>query len=259
MLNADQAQDNIYSALLSAPQFARVNVVNERKFVSDSQTEFDAIWQIVRNGGSGNGLYVREIEARCINTTAPAPLYEVTFPIDCFQNGDAALLAVNPADPAQLGGGGYMAAALGFAVLDFFYQWGIAGLGPILLEGDVLKTNPEFTGINCVRVTPKIKFAGRNVLPRCAPVQPSIAANYVTLACATPGAQIYFTLDNSFPTSPLALNVLKPNPDGSFPPINPGSQTYAAPFLATLGQTVRAIAYAPNYNPSTLLEFAITA
>lgn len=258
MLNADQAQDNIYSALLSAPQFARVNVVNERKLVTDSQTEFDAIWQLVRNGGSGNGLFVREIQAKCINTDTPSPLYEVTFPIDCFQNGDAALVPVAPGDPGQVGGGGFMAAALGFAVLDFFYQWQIGGLGPMLLLGDVLKTNPEFSGINCVRVTPKIRFAGRSVLPRCVPVQPTILAEVVTLACATPGAQIYFTLDGSFPTSPLAQNILAPNPDGTFPPINPASQAYAAPFPVTLVQTIRAVAYAAACNPSPLLEFNIT-
>jgi hypothetical protein len=257
MLDADQAQDCIYSALLSAPQFTRVNVVNERKFISDSQTEFDAIWQTVRNGGSGNGLFVRELTARCINTTNPAPLYEITFPIDCFQNGDAALLPVNPNDPAQLGGGGFMAAALGFAVLDFFYQWN-AGLGPMLLEGEVLKTNPDYTGINCVRVTPKIRYAGRAVMPRCTPVQASIAGNVITLACATPGAQIYFTINGSFPTSPLAQNVLAPNPDGTFPPINPASQTYLAPFPGASGLVVRAVAYAPGFNPSALLEFTVT-
>lgn len=54
----------------------------------------------------------------------------------------------------------------------------------------------------------------------------SIGGGNCSLACATAGAAIYFTMDDSFPRSG-----------------NPTAAVYAAPFAISTGQTVRACAY----------------
>ena len=59
------------------------------------------------------------------------------------------------------------------------------------------------------------------------------AASAVTLSCATPGARITYTTDESYPQ-----------------PGNPAATTYTAPFAVTAGTKVRAGATAAGMKPS---------
>jgi hypothetical protein len=50
---------------MSAPQLARVNLIEERKFMVDSALQIDAIWQTIRNGCPGDGLLIGIPEILC--------------------------------------------------------------------------------------------------------------------------------------------------------------------------------------------------
>ena len=232
MIDLYQAQEDLFEILMSAPQLSTVNVVNERRFIMAAQAEMDAVWQTVRNGCAGNGLLVEEpkVQAHGEYGAAPGPVLIITFPIVCFQNGDAALL--------DKVGGGFYASRLGAAVMDVFWQLQINGIGLLTLEGDAYARADDFPGINAVRIFPKAKLAPAPANNRCAIVTATMAGNQVTLACATAGAKIVYTLDGSCPSDPaVAINPLTKQP------INPAATVYAGPFNAAPG-FVRAAAYA---------------
>jgi hypothetical protein len=70
---------------------------------------------------------------------------------------------------------------------------------------------------------------------------PQDPTEFLTMACATEGADIYYTTDGSFPG-----------------PGNDEATLYAGPIPDTeIGTEYRAAAYAPPLNPSDVLEFRI--
>jgi hypothetical protein len=65
MIDLSQVQKDGHGILRSAPQLAAVNIIEERKFMVDSELQIDAIWQTIRNGCSGNGLLIKIPEILC--------------------------------------------------------------------------------------------------------------------------------------------------------------------------------------------------
>jgi hypothetical protein len=65
MIDLIQVQKDVHGKLMSAPKLATVNIIEERKFMVDSELQIDAIWQTIRNGCSGNGLLIEIPEILC--------------------------------------------------------------------------------------------------------------------------------------------------------------------------------------------------
>jgi hypothetical protein len=243
MFDPFQAQEDFYQALLSAGQFKTVNIVNERRFIQESALEMDSIWSLPRNGKRGNGILVEEIVIENQTPNAASPILKITFPIVCFQNGDAAFVK-------ELGSG-FFAQRLAMMVMDYFYQWSVAG-AMVLFDGRSWERAKDYPYVNAIRVTPKIGIKASALTTRAAYIEQSIAGQQVTLTCATPGAKIVYTLDGSFPADPAT----------AFDPItdklvNPNAIVYAGPFQLQPDQIVRAIAYANGFNMGPLLKFNI--
>lgn len=244
MIDPYQMQEDFYQALLSAGQFRTVNVVNERKLLVESELEIDAIWATNRNGCSGNGILVEELIISSQKPDAPAPILEITFPIVCFQNGDAALVPNI--------GGGFYAQRLAIMVMDLFYQWSVEG-AMTLFNGRSYERAKEYQFVNAIRVLPKIGIKASALTQRCGFVSAALANNQCTLTCATAGATIVYTLDGSFPAWPV--NALDPI---SGAPVNPAATIYNASFAVQAGQTIRAIAYINGLNMGPVQRFCVT-
>lgn len=257
MIDLIQVQDDLFGLLMSAPQLRTVNIVEERKFIMDAQLDLDAIWQTFRNNVNGDGLLIEVPDVLCDSDGVSGPPQSVELSFVNFQNGDAAF---NPPDAdGNFGGGGLFAEQIEQFLVDLLHLQHIGGLGTIRVVGRFSSPARDYPGINARRtkltVTPK---QTRQTL-RTAPISAAVNAGQLTLACATPGARIYYTLDGSFPSDPtvavLPLTVTPQNPKGN--PVNPNSTLYAAPVAVQSGTRVRAAAYAPQFNPGEILNYHV--
>jgi hypothetical protein len=250
MIDLIQTQNDIYGLLMSAPQLQTVNIVQERRFIAQSEIARDAVWQTFRNKCSGDGLLIEEPDIVCDSTGVTGPPQSVELSFVAFQNGDAAF---TPADPQSgLGGGGLFASEIEQFVIDLLHLQNIGGLGTVQITPRPSSPARDYPGINARRLRLRITPRQTAQTPRCATIAASFAGGLVTLACATPGAAIYYTLDGSFPCNPtVAVDPL------ANAVINQSSTLYAAPFAAAAGQQVRAAAYAPALNPGEILNYNV--
>ena len=254
MIDLVQCQDDVYGLLMSAPALRTVNVVQLRKFLQEQQLDMDAVWQTVRNGCSGDGLLIEPPDILCDSDNVTGPPQSVEFSFVSFQNGDAAF---NPPDDQGLGGGGGLfAEEIEQSLVDLLHLQYIGGLGTLRVVGRFSTPANDYPGINARRTKILMTPKQSRQTPRTAPVTIAIAGGQAALACATAGAEIYYTTDGSYPSNPavarLPLTVTPDNPQGD--PVNPQSTLYTAPFAVESGTRVRAAAYAPNYNNGEILN-----
>lgn len=255
MIDLVQCQEDLFGLLMSAPQLRTVNIVQERKFIQDSQLDIDAIWQTSRNNCSGDGLLIEVPDIICDSDNVSGPPQSVEFSFVSFQNGDAAF---NSPDAQGLGaGGGLFAEQIEQFLVDLLHLQAIGGLGTLRVVGRFSTPATDYAGINARRCKILMTPKQSRQTPRTAPVAIAVDAGLATLSCATAGARIYYTLHGSFPIDPtvaiLPLTVTQDNPDGN--PVNPDSTLYTAPFAVESGQRVRAAAYAPQYNNGEILNY----
>ena len=256
MIDLIQVQDDLYGILMSAPQLATVNIVEERKFLINPELEIDAIWQTVRplsgSGYSGCGLLIEipDIISDSDGVTGPPQQLELSFV--SFQNGDAAftpLTAVNGL-PAPTGGGNLFAEQIEQHLVDILHLLNIGGIGTMRVTGRFSSPAREYAGINARRtkiiMTPKqTSQTTRVVLPII-----SVSAGNASIVCATQGASIYYTLDGSFPSNPtIAVDPLKNVP------VNANSRLYTTPFAVDAGQLIRSAAYLNGNNISAIAKY----
>ena len=253
MIDLIQVQDDLYGILMSAPQLASVNIVEERKFLVNSEIEIEAIWQTMRNGFSGDGLLIEipDIISDSDGVTGPPQQVELSFV--SFQNGDAAFIpptAVAGPPASTLGGGGLYAEQIEQHLVDILHLLNIGGIGTMRVTGRFSTPARDYAGINARRtkiiMTPKqTAQSARVALPIIA-----VAMGNCTITCATAGAAIYYTLDGSFPSNPsIAVDPLRNVP------INANSRLYTAPFAVTAGQLIRAAAYLIGNNISPIARY----
>jgi hypothetical protein len=257
MIDLIQLQNDVYGLLMSAPQLATVNIVQERRFIVQAELELDAIWQTVRNKCSGDGLLIEEPEVVCNSTGVTGPPQSVELSFVAFQNGDAAF---TPAGPGGLAGGGLFASEIEQFVIDLLHLQSVGGMGTIQITPRPSAPARDYPGINARRLKLLVTPRQTRQTPRCATITPTLAEGLLTLACATPGATIYFTTDGSFPCNPAIavdpLSVTAAVPAGTT--INAASTPYAAPIAVQSGQNVRAAAYAPGFNCGEIFNLWIS-
>lgn len=252
MIDLIQVQDDLYGILMSAPQLASVNIVEERKFMLGSGISIDAIWQTVRNNCSGNGLLIEMPEITCDSDSVTGPPQQVELSFVSFQNGDAAFIPVTQiaGPPAStLAGGGLFAEQLEQYLIDILHLLNIGGIGTMRVTGRFSAPARDYAGINARRT--KLIMSPKQTAQTARVALPIITVNagVCTLSSATPGAAIYYTLNGSFPSNiTMAIDPLAIPPA----PINPNSNLYTAPFNVQAGQLVRAVAYLNAMNPSPL-------
>jgi len=248
-----QVQDDLYGILMSAPQLATVNIVEERKFRLASELATDAIWQTVRNNCIGNGLLIELPAILCDSDSVTGPPQQVELSFVSFQNGDAPFIPAgnnNGQSGPPLRGGGLYAEQIEQYLVDILHLLNIGGIGTMRATGQFSSPARDYPGVNARRT--KILMTPKQTAQtlRTAVVNISVSAGLCTLATATVGAAIYYTLDGSFPgNTTVALDPLGNQP------INPNSTLYTAPFAVKQGQPIRATAYLSGLNPGQIVQF----
>lgn len=251
MIDLIQIQNDVFGLLMSAPQLATVNIVEERRFILQQEIELDAVWQTVRNGKSGCGILIEEPDVICDSPNVSGPPQSVQLSFVCFQNGDAAFTDL---------GSGLFATQIEQFVIDALHLQSIGGLGSLQVKGNFSSPARDYPGINARRLKLSMTPFNTAQTPRTAPVTATVVNNLCTLACATSGCSIYFTLDGSFPVNsliaidPLSVTAARP---GGVAVVN-NSTLYTGPFAVSGGQILRAAAYAPQTNPGPILFQPIT-
>ena len=266
MIDLIQVQKDLYGLLMSVPQLATVNIVEERKFIVEKEIEVDAIWQTNRPlsgiNYSGCGLLIEMPDIECDSNNVTGPPQTVVLSFVSFQNGDAAFikpvaggLAGDGDTPSfPIAGSGLFAEQIEQFLVDLLHLQCIGGIGTMRVTGRFSEPARDYPGINARRT--KIIMTPKQTAQtlRTSIVTVAINDEVATLTCATAGAAIYFTLDGSFPSNPtIAISVtLDPGK-----PINPNSSLYVAPFAVQSGQCIRAAAYLNGLNPGQIIKINV--
>lgn len=243
MIDLVQLQDDLLGLLMSAPALATVNIVQERKFITQQAVQLDAIWSTVRNDRSGTGILIEMPSVDVPGNQAIGPKQNIRPSFVVFQNGDAALTPES--------GSGLYAETICQLLLDVLHMQEIQGIGTLYAVDRAIEPARDYEFINAYRVFLFLRTAQANQTDRCAPVTITNDAGTVTLACATSGAEIYYTTDGSFPDQAVVDPV-------SLSPINPQTRRYTAPFAVNVGDTIRATAYAAGKNNGAITQLTIT-
>lgn len=245
-------ENYLFNGLLSCDLFAEFNVVQERKFLAQSEVEFDAIWQQPRpalNGLPagrlvGAGLYVE------------MPKLHIPKPNSLQRNLLVSVAAIEERNINMTAttGTGASAEELAEMALDFMFGWVLSlssGLTPE--DGAVTPANDliEGDGLVCYRATVSLR---RERKPQTRCDKPTLAdaggGNYtLTNGAGTPDADIYYTTGNAY--------------DGaeglSFPgKANGAAVKYAGPIALTAGQAINWAAWRADLLPSHLGAASIT-
>ena len=277
MIDLIQVQKDLYGLLMSAPQLATVNIVEERKFIVEKEIEVDAIWQTNRPlsgiNYSGCGLLIEMPDIECDSNNVTGPPQTVVLSFVSFQNGDAAFIKPVaggglvgdgdtpsfPIAPIPIAGSGLFAEQIEQFLVDLLHLQCIGGIGTMRVTGRFSEPARDYPGINARRT--KIQMTPKQTAHtlRTSIVTVAINDEVATLTCATAGAAIYFTLDGSFPSNPTIaikpLSVTEATPNGE--PVNPNSNLYVAPFAVQSGQCIRAAAYLNGLNPGQIIKINV--
>jgi len=243
MIDLVKLQNDLHGLLMSAPALRTVNIVLERKFLVEAQVEFDTIWQTVRNERSGTGILIEMPSVEVPANQSVGPKQNLRPSFVGFQNGDAAFTPTT--------GSGLYAETIAQLILDTLHMQELQGVGTLYAQDRAIEPAREYEFVNAYRVQMILRSAQANQTNRTAPVVITNNSGTVTLTCATSGAEIYYTLDGSFPDA-AALDAV------SGAAINSESKLYSAPFAVTPGQIVRAAAYLSGYNAGQIAKTIIT-
>src|SRR5580704_13059882 len=137
MIDLIQVQDDLYGILMSAPQLATVNIVEERKSLLNSEIRIDAIWQTVRYGCSGNGLLIEIPDILCDSESVTGPPQQVELSFVSFQNGDVVFIppSVNAPTGVSVAGSGLFAEQIEQYLVDILHLLNIGGIGTMRVTG----------------------------------------------------------------------------------------------------------------------------
>ena len=228
-------QEHLYYGLLSEQLLSPINVVQYRKLRLGSEIDLSTIYLTPRNGTAGCGILVEMPALEVLQTNVSGPPGSLV--VSC------AVLEEPNLNFAPETGTRLSAEWVSRIVLDSSHLWSDAGIGVMAADRQAIHDADEFPGLAAYRVRWRLQET-RTAIPRTA--APTITltgttgpppATLVTLACATPGAHIYYALGWEFPG-----------------PANPLATLYAAPFPAPPpGTWLRAAAYAPNMFRSSVI------
>ncbi len=220
-------EESLYYGLLSCDLFNTANIVQERKFQMAAELQRDAIWMTPRGNATGVGLFVEmpHLRVEKPNSTVNMLVGGVVIFEERNVNFTAALGSQKSSEEWSL------------LVAEFLRGWILGQAGGLVIEPDAVAPARDFMemypGIVCYRASVSQRLS-RTLVPRCN--QPTLAAAGLTVTITngaeTPDADIYYTLD------------------GSFPGIASQATQYAAPFDVDSGTLVQFAAHKVGFFPS---------
>lgn len=235
--NDEILQDWMTMILLCDERLLKVTAVQERKFLLDATMQIDALWQTVRNGGSGAGVIVEDVKETLAEDTTDQLIYDQVFGFVTLENRD---LNFAPGSGTML-----TARQIGRIIVDIFLHKNIQPFGQVFARGQLNETASDWidegNGIYARRTTLRMRSASAR-RKSCDLLTITAVGGEVTLASNSPAAdlQIWFTTDGSFPANAVA--------------VNPATQLYTGPFAADSGTVITAAAYAPGYTMSAVKQ-----
>lgn len=215
-------QDEIAARLNADEYFEDITVITERE--GDIENKINRALSVLTVKGEkiGVAVVVGAVTAQVESANVPGPHFDKTFlDLTVFEN----VVFNNSAD-------GTLKAAVDIAVrcLQVLHHYYAAGVGQTLLADRNAITPSGEIKSNTIAYKARLELPLDNdVLDKVARPQISVAGTTVTIVCATDGASIYYTTDETYPWSGNAAAML-----------------YSAPFIATAGDVVRAVAHKTN-------------
>ena len=214
-------QNDIYYALLSRDLLASINVKQYRKMVIQSEIDMKLIYLAQRNNCNGAGILVEMPTLTVNKPNVTGPVLEVEFPV---------LVMEQPTVNMTQQGTQTSAETICQIVMETLHHFSL-GQGALRAMPNAITPATEYRGVIAYRCHLGFTSAAPPT-QRTGLVQVTMNGDLATMACAAdPAAQIWYTLDGSFPTSPLGGNA--------------SSQLYNnSPISAPSGKVIRACAYA---------------
>ena len=219
-------QNDLLHILLTAECLQTVNVKQYRKMVIESEIDMRLVYMTARMSRVGAGILV---EMPLLNVNKPnveGPILEVDIPILVMENP-----TVNMNAKASTAGTMKSAEEIVQDVLDVLHHQRIDNLQLVAAANAVQPAN-EYRGVVAYRVhiaTMAVSAQTRRPLPPTI----TVTAGEATMSCATAGAEIYFTLDGSYPGKVG----------------QPTAMLYNAPVPVNSGDVIRAASYLSGLNP----------
>lgn len=214
-------QDHLLAKLLSEPVLNSVAIIEQRQQILVDVASRVAPFLAGRNGKVGAGILINLPSADpSADSDVPGAQMDVLIWLDILSKDDINLVNSNGANIA--------AEEILTLVWLLLHQWLNLGIGSGNMFVDGFDPIEDRRGAYGYRLQLRLRMA-QDQPPKAAAPTSTIAAGHCTLACATGGATIYYTLDGSFPG-----------------PGEPAANVYTAPFVVTSGQSVLAAAFILN-------------
>ncbi|HRQ87213.1 MAG TPA: chitobiase/beta-hexosaminidase C-terminal domain-containing protein [Bacteroidia bacterium] len=223
-----QAKTDVYHRLLGDDFLSNVPILIDDERDLDNREAVARGAGNSRNGKTGACIVVATLASDRLSTgETPTPVMDLAVVIECLED---VLVNAGP-DGTGINAGELVARCVQLLHLSHFDDrfTGLrfddrGGLAELL-------TNDAGLRGYAVRFV-----AGFAVAPTCAPVSATFDAGLCSLACATPDASIYYTMDGSYPGSG-----------------NPEADLYLDPFPVSPGGEVRAAAQKEGCNASKIV------
>ncbi len=229
-------EESIFYGLLSTSLFNRVNFVLERKFNMTAEAQRDMIWMTPRNGGSGCGGFVE------------MPSIKVDKPNSQVNRLLASVVFFEERNVNMTPGTGTLKSSEDWATLalEFLRGWILGQAGGLVPEPSAIDPAHDWMAlypqIICYRASVSQRLS-RTIVARCD--MPAIAVDgglniTLTNGANTPDADIYWTVDGTFPCLATQANL------------------YAGPFQVDSGAVVQWAAFQDPIFPSNTQSKVVT-
>jgi len=217
-----------------------VNIVTRERLLADSSRLPDETLALEvlsyitpRNGRQGAGVIVEKPGFAVGAPNLPGPEGELTLEILVLEDR---LTNLSPTE-----GTGLAADQIAQIIMDALHWQQFEGFGQMFCDRNAMTAARDFEPLVGYRVNFRCRMPRGQTAKVAQPTMTEDAGS-ITLACATDGAQIYYTIDGSFPGRS-----------------NPGAVLYSDPFLTTVGDVVTAAAFLESLTPSHVIQATTTA
>ncbi len=223
-----------YNALDSVNIVTRFQLLQNESKLPDKTLALEVLAYITpRNGRKGMGIIIEPPEFQVNAPNLPGPEGFIVVPIlvisEKMLNETLATGCNLPADQCcQM-------------IMDALHWQQFEGFGQLFCDTQAMVRAQDFDPLDAWRLRFKLRMP-RGQTEKVA--QPTITedAGTITLACTTADAQIYYTLDESYPGRS-----------------NSGAIVYEAPFIAEAGDIINVAAYKDGLTPSHMIQATVTA
>lgn len=235
-------QNFVAHYLCSYNALDRVNIVTRERLLADESRLPDETLAVEvlayttpREGGDGRIGAGIIIEKPGFETTAPnlpGPEGHLTLEILVLEDR---LTNSGPTEGTQLA-----ADQICQTIMDALHWQQFEGFGQMFSDRNAMTEARDFQPLSAYRLRFKLRMPRAQTEKVAQPTITEVALS-VTLACATADAQIYYTLDESYPGRS-----------------NPGAILYSAPFTVVAGDIINAAAYKEALTPSHMIQATVT-